>query len=198
MNLSGKSLINVDIQPEYQNTFGFDVNDWTSELNRNYFDLSNLVFLYNGYETLGMISKENYISWLYDNGVTEEVINGSTFYDKGYAFFRYCMDNQIEEDDIVNFVQFMMRNNINDSRDLNKELWKKYVSEQKHRLDRQSLIELLHVAGDCIHIPDLMNFLKEFNNIVITGGGINECLKEVEISLKSLDKSYEVYSKFTY
>lgn len=37
------------------------------------------------------------------------------------------------------------------------------------------------------------------NNIIITGGGgVDECLKEVEILLGVLDKSYNRYSDFIY
>jgi hypothetical protein len=43
-----------------------------------------------------------------------------------------------------------------------------------------------------------MDFLKPYNGIILTGGGINECLKEVEISLKALGKNYTVFTEFTY
>jgi hypothetical protein len=197
MNLSNKTLINVDIQPEYEKSIGFDVEDWTSMLNRNFMDVSNNVFLYNGRETLGMVSKDTYTYWLYDHGLTEEVINGSIFYDKGYAFFRYCMDSSIDEDSVANFVRFMYENDIRDSRDMTREMWAKYL-RQYRRMDKKEVYDLLKVSGDCVYIPDLMDFIKRYSNIVVTGGGINECLKEVEIALKALGKSYEVYSKFTY
>jgi hypothetical protein len=43
-----------------------------------------------------------------------------------------------------------------------------------------------------------MDFLKRYNNIVLSGGGINECLKEVEIALKALKKPYQVDKNYTY
>jgi len=43
-----------------------------------------------------------------------------------------------------------------------------------------------------------MDFLKRYSNIVLTGGGIYECLKEVEIALMALDKSYQILNEFTY
>ena len=43
-----------------------------------------------------------------------------------------------------------------------------------------------------------MDFLKSKRNIVLTGGGVNECFKEVEIALKALNLPYEVYSRYTY
>jgi hypothetical protein len=60
------------------------------------------------------------------------------------------------------------------------------------------LRDLLENASDMINIPDLMDFLKNYSNIVLTGGGIDECLKEVEIALMSLDKNYNVLSEFVY
>lgn len=43
-----------------------------------------------------------------------------------------------------------------------------------------------------------MDYLSNKSNIILLGGGINECLKEVEIALLSLDKNYNIMNKFTY
>jgi len=43
-----------------------------------------------------------------------------------------------------------------------------------------------------------MEFISKFNNIVLTGGGINECLKEVEIALLALDKPFNILKQYTY
>ena len=40
--------------------------------------------------------------------------------------------------------------------------------------------------------------LKKYNNIYMMGGGINECLKEIEIALKALNKPYELNKKYCY
>ena len=196
-NLSGKTLISIDIQPEYSKSFGFKPHQFTSWINEIYNDVNRIVFLYNGVDTLGMISEQDYKFWLMENELSEEVIDGSIFYDKGYAFFRYCMDSGLNEDITINFVRFMYENNINDSRDFTREMWAKYLKLHR-RTDRKEAYELLKQSGDCVHIPDLMNVLKRYNNIVICGGGINECLKEVEIALGALNKPYQTFNKFTY
>jgi len=50
-----------------------------------------------------------------------------------------------------------------------------------------------------INIPDLMDFLKKYGTkIILCGGGIRECLKEVEIALMALDKNYNILTKYTY
>ena len=193
----GKTIINVDIQPEYQKHFSFNFNNWIHFLNENIEVVDNMVFLYNGSDTLDMISKNDYMLWLIENGVSEDVIEQSQFYDKGYAFFRYCIDKNVNEDATVNFVRFMYNNDIRDSRDMTREMWAKYLREYR-KLDKKEVYELLKESGDCVHIPDLMDYLKKYSSIFLTGGSINECLKEVEIALKALNKNYSVITEFTY
>lgn len=192
----GKTIINVDIQPEYKNYITFNLYDWANFINVNARS-NDIVFLYNGADTLGMIEESSLKEWLIELGIDEDVIyNNATFYDKGYAFFRYCIDNSIDEDNIVDLIKYMIQHDINDSRDIDSEMWDNYMEETNH--SRQDVRDLLENAGDMINIPDLMDFLKKYSNIVLTGGGINECLKEVEIALLSLDKKYSVLSKFVY
>jgi hypothetical protein len=38
----------------------------------------------------------------------------------------------------------------------------------------------------------------DYRGIVVCGGGVNECLKEVEIALQALDKPYNVLTQYTY
>ena len=194
-SFQGKTLISVDIQPEYQDWIGFNLGDWAEFINTSA-ENNRLVFLYNGADSLGMVSEYEYIDWLLDLGVEEDVLQNINFYDKGYAFFRYCMDSNIDEDNIVDLIQYMINNNINDSRDIDEEMWNDYMETTQH--DQEEVRELLENAGDMIHIPDLMSFLKNHSNIVLFGGGINECLKEVEIALLALNKNYDILNQYTY
>jgi hypothetical protein len=192
--LNGKTIINVDIQPEYQSAISF-IDEWVNFINES--DENNrIVFLYNGQDTLGMVSESDYINWLFDLGIDEDVLNNATFYDKGYAFFRYCIDNSIDEDAIVDLVKYMLTNDITDSRDIDEDMWNDFMNTTDH--SRQDVRDLLENADDLINIPDLMDFLQNKNNITLTGGGINQCLKEVEIALLALDKPYSIISEFTY
>lgn len=192
---NGKTIINVDIQPEYQSYISFNLNEWVEFINQSA-ENNRIIFLYNGYDTLGMVSESEYVNWLLDLGIDEDVINEITFFDKGYAFFRYCMDNSIDEDAIVDLIKYMVNNDINDSRDIDEEMWNDFMNTTNH--SRQDVRDLLEDAGDLINIPELMGFLQNKNNITLTGGGINECLKEVELALMALDKPYSIISKFTY
>ncbi len=144
-----------------------------------------------------MITEYDYVEWLYNIGMEKNTIDNLIFYDKGYAFFRYCIDNQIEEDIIVSLVRYMIKNDITDSRDINKPLWEKYIKENTN-LNTNEIRELLDMAGDMIYIPDLVDELKKYNNIVLMGGGKDECLKEVEIALKAINKPYQKENRFIY
>ena len=65
--------------------------------------------------------------------------------------------------------------------------------------DSSDVRDFLEPAQDCINIPELMEYLQKFSGkIVICGGGINQCFKEVEIALNALEKIYNVLTKFTY
>lgn len=194
-SVSGKTIINVDIQPEYQKWITFDLSEWVDFINESA-ESNRIVFLYNGEDTLGMVSQNDYLMWLMDLGIDENVIDSAIFYDKGYAFFRYCMDNSIDENDVAQLVRFMISNDINDSRDIDEEMWNEFMKATDNSLE--DVRGLLEHADDMISIPDLMDFLHRFSNIVLTGGGINECLKEVEIALLAINKQFNILSKFTY
>ena len=195
--LSGKTLMCVDIQPEYEDYFNFRTNKFLDFIKMNFDDLRYLVFLYNGEDTLNMISEEDYKIWLSDNeGLSDEILDNpkTRFYDKGYAWFRTCMDANIDEQIIVNFVKFMIKNDIHDSRNMDREMWKKYIREN----GSWQVTRLLARSEDMVYIPELMQYLKQFNNIVLCGGTLVDCLKEVEIALKALNKPYTIYNKYTY
>ena len=189
-------LLVTDIQPEYQQGFTFSIEKFTQWLNRNFKKFSGVTFLYNGADTLGMISEDDLKIWYLDNGLKESIIESVDFYDKGYAFFRYCIDKGIDEDDIVLLVKFMATHNINDSRDITEsELWDKFISEY----NKHELRELLEFADDCINIPDLMDYLRSKQApFLLLGGGQHECLKEVEISLKANDQIYTRQEEWIY
>lgn len=195
--VAGATLISVDVQPEYDDYIDFDVREYMQFLNENFDGLHNLVFLYNGEDTLGMVSEYEYKEWLLGYGLDESIIDSCRFYDKGYAFFRYCMDNSIDDDDVIKFVQFMMKNDINDSSDLDKVNWESFM--QWAGVDESEVRDLLENSDDTINIPDLIEYLEYYNGrIILTGGGIHECLKEVEIALGAMEKPYNVLTQYTY
>lgn len=191
------NFMSIDIQPEYQSGFGFDLREYLRFLNKNIDKMNSLTFFYNGADTIGMISEQEYQFWLYENGLKERTMESVRFYDKGYAFFRSCMDSGHDEEEIVNLVKYMVQNNINDSRDIDEEMWNGFMAAYGY--DSSDVRDFLEPAQDCINIPDLMDFLKNYGGkLVLCGGGINECFKEVEIALTALGKNYNVLTKYTY
>lgn len=195
-SVQNKTIINVDIQPEYSKWITFNINEWANFINKSSRN-NKLVFLFNGEDTLGMININDYRDWLImDLGIDEDVIYNAEFYDKGYAFFRYCMDNSIDEEVIVRLVKFMVANNINDSREIDEDMWANFATS--NGVDTDTVRELLEHSDDMISIPDLMEYLNQYSNIVLTGGGINECLKEVEIALLALNKNFNVLTQYIY
>lgn len=188
---SPKTLIVVDIQPEYQKSFTFAIEDFTSYLNSTRY--KRKVILFNGPD-LGFQTKEELHMWYIENGLSESV--RLEFFDKGYAFFRYCMDSGIDDEDIVKLIRFMKDNNINDSRQIAESgLWDEF--EKKY--NNKELRELLEFSGDCINIPDLMDYLLQFgNNLILTGGAQAECLREVQIALAANGQNYVIDKKFLY
>jgi len=198
-SFTGKTIINVDIQPEYEPAIHFSIPEWLEWLEQQS-ENNKIVFLFNGTDTVGGVSEQEYISWLLnlciENDIDPDFINGSYFYDKGYAFFRYCMDSGIDDDELVALIRFMVANDINDSRDIDSDNWKKF---EKKYPEYPNLFKLLKdEMGEMINIPELMDELRQYNNIVIMGGGVDECLKEVELALQSLDKSYITVPQFIF
>jgi len=194
-NVVGKTIVNVDIQEEYSSYIksSMSLSDWVNFINDSA-ENNRIVFLFNGPE-LGYKDENEYKHWLFELGIEEDVLMHAIFYDKGYAFFRNCMDQEIDHDAIVALIQYMIENNINDSRDIDEEMWNDFTEQVD--VDSDDLRSLEN-SDNMITIPDLMDFLKNLSNIVLTGGGVEECLKEVEIALIALNKDYNILNEYTF
>lgn len=192
-SINNTHLVVVDIQPEYINGFRSWLNDFVKFINSNYTKIKRITLLFNGPD-LGMIDEESYRQWLYDCGIKENIAFDIYMYDKGYAFFRYCIDSGIDHSSTTNLVRFMYQHNINDSRDLTDEFWNRFIEE----FGDNDIRELLEFSDDAINIPDLMSELSNYGNITLCGGAREECMKEVEIALDALNKPYTILGKFTY
>lgn len=195
--LNGANLISVDVQPEYENGFTFDKYSFGQMINESFDQVNSLTFLFNGPD-LGFPDLQEYQHWLWEScGIREEIVYDTRYFDKGYAFFRYCIDEGIEDEDIADLLKFMIQHNINDSREIDEEMWIRFMQEYNH--DQSDVRDLLEYADDMIHIPDLMDYLSGYNqNIVLCGGGLQECLKEVEIALMAMDKPYRLFTQYCY
>ena len=193
--LQGQNLISVDIQEAYATYMGFQPYTFGEMINNSYEALNSLTFLFNG-DSMGFPDEEQYRWWLIEEcGIREEITASAWFYDKGYAFFRFCMDEGIDDDELVDFIGFMISHDINDSRDIDEEMWAAFMQEYGY----QDIQDLLEPAEDMINVPELMEFLQRYSGkLMLCGGGIQECLKEVELALMALGKPYNVLTQWTY
>jgi hypothetical protein len=185
---SDRVLISVDIQPEYQSAISFSIESWIEWLQET--DYSKYILLYNGPE-LGMINESEYKYWLFEHGMSEEFMDSCIFYDKTYAFFRSCMDEGYG-DDLVDIIQYMWKNDITDSRDIDEDQWKQLNIQNK---DLETYLQ----GAEMITIPDIMYKLDTIHRpIDVVGGGTNECLEEIRLALTALNKSYRNINKWIY
>jgi len=172
---SSNSLVVVDIQPEYEHGVPFDIEDMLRSASKDY---SRVLFLYNG-SSLGMASEDvlrgfYYEKLDYDNEMWEELMSKSTFFDKGYGFFRDVMDSDIcfDRNSVIKIVKYMIDNDVPDIRDLEEE-----------DIEAIGVSELLFddLEDYGFWIPELEEILPKWNGSDIAGGARNECLAEVEI-----------------
>jgi hypothetical protein len=196
LDVKGKTLLIVDIQPAYQRWISFSMFSFIQFINKNYDKFNKIIFFFNGPE-MGYENEYDYKTWLYEHEIDEEVFDYANFYDKGYNFFRTCIDAGIYEEDTVKFLKFMLNKNIHDSRYIEKKDWIEFV---KLHPDAIILRDLLEGSEDCIWIPDLIDYIEDNvdDDILLCGGHATECLKEVEIALLVLNKNYQILKEFTY
>ena len=187
------SLVVVDIQPEYESNTPFDIGDMLRTAAEDY---SRVLFLFNGEDTLGMVSesalKNFYFEKLdYDEEVFDELLSKSEFFDKGYGFFRDVMDSSVcfDRTSIVKIVKHMIDNDIQDIRDLEEE-----------DVDAIGVSELLFddLEDYGFYLPELEEVLPRWSGSDLAGGARNECMAEVEILGAAQGLSFNHVDQFIY
>lgn len=183
---SGQNLIIVDIQPSYKKAIKFSIESFCEHLIEE--DYNKILYLYNGPD-LGMENSDEIMNFLIEEGLEydEEKVEQMphmTFYEKGYAFYRDMMDSGYDYKDIVKLIKYMISKKYNTSEDLGENEW--------------ITLKIDDPSPNRIFIPDVLDELKKYNNIVLCGGGKNECLAEIEICLDVLGKPYTLLNKFVY
>lgn len=170
-------LIVCDVQPMYEDFIHFNLNGFCSSLN-NY---NEVLVLYNGPETCESDSEYDIQSWYLKHGFDEDNICSLTFIDKGYAYLRGWMDNDIEDDLIITVLQVMIAADIWDSRDLD------------------SLPKEVRYLSDNIGLPNFKpEILHRWDGSDIVGGGQFECLKEFQLFLEALQLTTVEKREFIY
>jgi hypothetical protein len=185
-----KNVIIVDVQPMYEQSIDFEIEDFNEFL----LNQKNLLYFFNGPDTVGVDSKRNIIDWLseysdYNDDLYIKLTKQTIWYDKGYGFFRSWMDQGASHNFIKKAIRFMMSKKENDSRDIDPDEWK-----EKFPKDWKSSFNV-----DPIYLPDIpLNILKKFSGSYLVGGGKNECLKEIQILMSIFNIKYTLVNDFVY
>ena len=187
------SLVVVDIQPEYESNTPFDIGDMLRTAAEDY---SSVLFLFNGEDTLGMVSesalKNFYLEKLeYDEELFDELLSKSEFFDKGYGFFRDVMDSDVcfDRNQVVKIVKYMIGKDIQDIRDLEEE-----------DIEAIGVSELLFddLEDYGFWVPELSDELPNWSGSDLAGGARNECMAEVEILGAAQGLSFNHVDQFIY
>jgi hypothetical protein len=191
------SLISVDIQPSYASSI-YWLDDYIQYLAD--FD-GPILYLFNG-QDLGMEDTRKVQDWLLYHAVDildveqlekfqYKVLNEIEFVEKGYAFFRETMEAGWDDLDMISLAKYMRQNRIQDARDLDfDELREQGILDDDQVDDLES--------GYLFYIPETIEAVQGWGGSILVGGGINECLAEVELLMEILDEPYTVDSRFTY
>lgn len=193
-----RNLIVVDIQPLYQEAAErkFSIEEFGDFLNSI---KKNVLYFYNGPDTIGSDDSSNVIiNWLIEHNYNLEEFDWDKvdFYDKGYSFFRDWMDAGVSDNGMLKALRYMYMNRKYDSRDIPVEEWAKILPEADFEAIRESIEdEGLTIWTPDISIADLKN---NWNNSLLCGGGMNECLKEIQILMNAFNISFRLVDRFIY
>lgn len=189
-NILSLKLIIVDIQPAHKKFIDFNMNDFISWINNSGFD--QIFCLYNGPE-LGYVDDEFMINqWYIDWGLDMNIdIN---YYEKSYGWFRDIME-KLPDEDIIKIGKYMIEYDILDSRDL---------SKKDIEIMKKENINVTYFGSEdyIMYIPELKDYLLENiyseDEIILCGGGSDECYKEVSLLLEMIELPYKEKIKFIY
>jgi len=198
MGILSKNLIVVDIQPLYEESIQrkFGISDFGDFLGQS---KNNILYFYNGPETIDSDdSPEVIIIWLIEHNPVLETFDWDRveFYDKGYSFFRDWMDAGVSDAGMKKALRYMVMNRKYDSRDIPVEEWEKILPPNDFRAIGDSIAdEGLTIWTPDISIGDLKN---NWNGSLLCGGGMNECLKEIQILMNIFNIRYKLVDNFIY
>jgi len=209
--IPGQKLIIVDIQPAYQDSCNYFMDDFIESIAN--FE-GQILYLYNG-ENMGFEDEDQLRSWLIDKAMflyedqneynedTDEYsqspqllkfiekLDEINFVEKEYGFIRDTLDAGYKED-TLEIVKYLLSNDITDIRDVPEEDLEQLNIDEK--LKNDLLKENLSIT-----LPSFdHNILINWNRATLIGGGRNECLLEIEIMMKAMNLQYSTFDEFIY
>jgi hypothetical protein len=124
-----------------------------------------------------------------DQGASEELIDRIQWVEKDYAFLRGWMDNGVDDETIVSVLQTMQNLRKTDSRDLDESLLEE-LARRRPRYDPLIASEYVYEAVRAMR--------RKASRWFTCGGGLHECLKEVELVLDAQRVNYSQLAHLTY
>jgi len=185
---SSKTIVLVDFQPAYNNYGNHNraLHTVIEELNKDKFKSCYMFF--NG-EDLNMDSEQQVITYLYEEGCDDTVVDRIHFAEKDYGFFRNWMDESVDDDVIIKTIRYMMSNDMTDVREIEDELFLKYLSDN----------DVPDLEDGPLYLPSFdYEFLKKLSNVTVGGGGDGECLTEITLLMDALKVRYKLQRKWVY
>ena len=187
-------IILVDFQPAYLNgEYGHDEALENTIESLNKMNPAEILVFFNG-EDVGIEDTEHDVRYMFEKyGLDESLIQRMTMREKGYAWLRNWMDNDVPPAIIIAVVRYMVQNKVYDSRDIEPETMVEIIGQDKYT-EYEDAIE-----GDMISIPDIsIPELKSLSGALIGGGGKHECLKEITLLMNAFNIKYKLVKGWMY
>ena len=182
------SVILVDFQEGYKNAGGYDsaIGNAVAYINKKQ---PQVTAFYNGAD-VGFDDQPDDIMWHYmEHGLDEDLAHLFTFKEKSYAWLRSWMDQGVDHSTIIKVVRYLVVNDMNDSRDIDEEVFLELVGEDGGEW----------MFDDGIYIPDInIGTLKSLSGSLLGGGGEHECLKEMELLMYAFNIRYKRVGNWVY
>lgn len=182
-------LVIVDVQPEFQNACEHMFHKVIDKVNNTE---QNIICFYVGRE-LGQDNKHDVMAYYLENGIDESKVEMMRYVEKDFGFFRSWMDQGVCERIIVNAVKQLRSSKLNDSRDFSDSDWDNILTAE----DRKTF----YLYDEPIFYPNFdkrMFEIKAIDGFELIGGARHECLAEIDIYLKSMDKTTQINEDFCY
>ncbi len=195
------NVILVDFQPAY--SAGYDYDDALQSVANylNNFNGKALIF-YNGEDVGVEDTLDEVEEHYYEHGLDLETSISADlkFVEKGYAFLRGWMDNDIVEDwMIIKVFRYMYNNRLYDSRDIEEDQLKAILSDGNREVNIND--DLIYtMTTDNIYCAPWFepNDLKRYTPALMGGGGRDECLREIELMMNAFNFKYKRVANWLY
>lgn len=186
------TLVSVDIQPGYVKNIRFNIQNFMTYLNSNAGNYKNVLYLFNGPD-LGLESEQEIKYWMLEHGLEEETLDYIEFYDKGYGWFRSCMDSGYG-DILMDLLLYMYKKKVDNTEEMKEKDWEFLIKKNSDMIEFRKFVE----GEGGVYFPDVFEILKNLTKIDIIGGAQEECLAEVIVMLDVLNKKYNLIHKWIF